>query len=255
MRFALAGLVASLASLGLGIIPPPPPKALPSAPPPRVAIAGVPEPCPSVYRWPAEVSPARTTWMLEQVYGLELTGEQWTDPRYRSVVKIIWQTLDGLKCTDYVAKVKAHSGQKVIKIHAGSTRSWAWGDWSLTHPGKLTFDLSKWVQVAEDDPGRLVRLVVHEMGHMYNVNRFGSPKYWTTFNAQYRATGRFSSYAHNDTETFADVLGYYVARCAKDNPFDTGKYDAYYEWAKKNIFKGVEFGPEPGVKADCSVGS
>ena len=55
------------------------------------------------------------------------------------------------------------------------------------------------------------------------------------------------------TETFADVVGYYVGRCALNNPYDTGKFDAYYEYARDYIFDGKEFGPAPGTKADCSA--
>ena len=39
----------------------------------------------------------------------------------------------------------------------------------------------------------------------------------------------------------------------KDNPYDTGKFNAYYEWVKTNIFTGREFGPAPGTKASCNV--
>ena len=44
-----------------------------------------------------------------------------------------------------------------------------------------------------------------------------------------------------------------MARCAKDNPYDTGKFNDYYEWVKTTIFAGREFGPAPGTKATCDV--
>ena len=55
------------------------------------------------------------------------------------------------------------------------------------------------------------------------------------------------------TETFADVVGYYVGRCALENPYDTGEYDAYYEFAKTYIFGGKEFGPAAGTRPECIV--
>jgi hypothetical protein len=95
---------------------------------------------------------------------------------------------------------------------------------------------------------------VHELAHTLNSDRYSEPKYWREFTQLYQREGRFSKYAGSSvTETFADVVGYYVGRCALNNPYDTGKFDAYYEYARDRIFDGKEFGPEPGTKADCSA--
>ena len=106
------------------------------------------------------------------------------------------------------------------------------------------------------EEGRLTRLVAHELAHVLNSDRYSDPEYWTIFKKLHASEGRFSEYAGSSvTETFADVVGYYVGRCALDNPYDTGKYDAYYEYAKTYIFGGKEFGPAPGVAPTCTLPS
>ncbi|MGD7732338.1 hypothetical protein ACQCX5_05170 [Propionibacteriaceae bacterium G57] len=225
---------------------------LPVAPPEPAPLPGIPAPCVSAFAWPEDASPTHTRNLMQKHFGLKLKGDWWTDPEYRPMVKIVWQTLDAVNCTDYLPQVRAKAKHN-LTIYAAATRSWAWGDWGLTRPGALTFDFAKWQQALdEDDPGRLARLVIHELGHVYNVDRGDSPQYWTNFTRVYQRIGRFSDYGTNDMETYADVLGYYVARCAKDNPFDQPGFQAYYDWARTNVFNGVEFGPAPGTKVDCS---
>ncbi|WP_423860293.1 hypothetical protein, partial [Arachnia propionica] len=122
-------------------------------------------------------------------------------------------------------------------------------------PGYLTFDFTKWKEAVDlGDIGRLSRIVIHEFTHIFNADRDSNPKYWTEFQGLAAKQEVFSSYAgRNNLETLPEVVGYYVARCAKDNPYDTGKFNAYYEWVKTNIFAGREFGPAPGTKASCNV--
>lgn len=230
--------------------------ALPIAPPTPEPVAGIPSPCVSKTPWPAEAGRERTRQLMQQRFDLTLTGEGWNRAEYRPIVKIIWETLDGISCTPYLSQVLAQLDGKPLRIHAGSTRSWAWGDWSLTNPGALTFDFSKFVQALDDkDPGRLVRLVVHELGHVRNMDRYSNPAYWNAFLNVQRNAGRFSDYGGSDpTEVLQEVIGYYVARCAKNNPYDKGHAD-YYDFAKTFIFNGVEFGPKPGQAVDCTMSS
>lgn len=230
---------------------------LPIAPTKATAVTGIPDPCVARFPWPVEASGTHISNLMQKQYGIKLVGDGWTDPTYRPMVKIVWETLDAVGCTDYLDQVKAKVEGNLV-ISAAPTRSWAWADWSLTRPGALTFDFAKWTQALdEEDPGRLVRLVIHELGHAYNVDRYEDPDYWTSFQGLYARQGKFSGYGHNDMETYADVIGYYVSRCAKDNPFNEsdfeGRNTAYYEWVKTFIFKGVEFGPHPGEPVDCSA--
>lgn len=252
MRSALVSLVGAVI-FGLGGWLPSPPSTLPVAPAlTSTSLAGIPDPCVAKHPWPADKSPAETKWWMEKTFGLSLTGSGWTQPKHRPIVKIIWESIDAMACTPYFADLRKNSGQKTIAIHAGATRSWAWGDWGLTNPNKLTFDFDKWAAALPSDPGRLVRITVHELGHVYQVNAGSNPTYQREFMRLYRQQGGFSAYGSSSaSETMSEVIGYYVARCAQNNPYDEGRDAAYYEWAKQHVFKGVEFGPKPGQKPTC----
>ena len=232
-----------------------PAQAAPSLPviPPRPApVVGIPSPCVAAHPWDAEAPLEQVVTDMQQAFGITPTGDGWTAPQNRRIVRIVWQTLDAISCTEYVDTVLARNGGR-LEVHAGPVDGWAWGDWGLTNPGKLTLDFDKWQTAVNDDPGRLVRLLVHEMGHAYNVDRGTMPAYWAEFEALARTQGHFTDYAGSDvSEIFSDVVGYYVARCAKDNPYTAGQ-QAYYEYARKSIFNGVEFGPAPGSPVECTM--
>ena len=228
--------------------------ALPVAPAPVAPVAGIPTPCPVTHEWPGDDTPIDTIAAgLTENFGFALTGSQWTDTS-RESIKILWQTLDAIDCTGYIQQLQAKVNGKV-GINAASISGFAWGDWSLTKTNYVTMDFSKFQRALDSgDEGRLVRLVTHEMAHVLNSDRYQDPGYWKTFLQLYAKEGRFSDYASSSvTETFADVVGYYVGRCALENPYDTGKYDAYYEFAKTHVFGGKEFGPAPGEKPVCTV--
>lgn len=218
-----------------------------------VAVTGVPQPCATQVAWPADLTLAELKPLLERRHQVRLIGQEWTTPEYRPLVQIVWESLDAVSCTDYLAEIRRKTKGDIV-ISAGPIAGWAWGNWGLTQPGVLTLDFRKWITAYRDgDSGRLVRLVIHELGHAYNVDRGAAPAYWTSFQAVYRQHGRFSDYGHNDMETYADVLGYYVARCAQGNPFASPGNEAYYAWAKANVFGGREFGTAPGTLQDCFV--
>lgn len=226
---------------------------LPVQPPSPTPMPGIPEPCVSKSAWPTGLAPETTAERLQEKFGVVLMGQWWTDYHYRPLVKVVWQTLDAVSCTDYVTTIKARN-HGVLVLNAAPISGWAWGDWSLTQPGALTLDFSKWTAALDEgDIGRLVRLLIHEMGHAYTVNRFSQPPYWNQFAELYAREGRFSSYGTNLEETFSDVLGYYVGRCAKDNPFDKPGFAAYYAYAREVVFNGVEFGSEPGEPLHCET--
>lgn len=226
-------------------------QALPLAPTPVAPVTGIPTPCPTVNPYPAGASVDELKKDLARIYGLKLAGSQWTEGR-RESIKILWETLDAVSCTPYLTDLESNVKGK-LGLNATHISGYAWGDWSLTRVGYVSLDFSKFQRALDaGDEGRLVRLVVHELGHVRNSDRFEEPAYWSEFTKLYAREGRFSDYsAGSVTETFADVVGYYVGRCALDNPYDTGSYDAYYEYAKNTIFGGKEFGPAPGQKPDC----
>lgn len=211
-------------------------------------------PCPVTHAWPGdEASMDAIGSALSENFGFELVGDQWTTAS-RGSVKILWETLDAVSCTGYVERLQSKVDGKV-GINAASISGFAWGDWGLTRPNYVTMDFSKF-QAAIDsgDEGRLARLVTHEMAHVLNSDRFSEPEYWKIFQRLYAQEGNFSSYGSGSvTETFADVVGYYVGRCALENPYDTGENDAYYEFAKTYVFSGKEFGPAAGALPECNT--
>ncbi len=228
--------------------------ALPLAPEPVAPVAGIPMPCPVTHEWPGDDVPVETVAAaLAENFGFALTGTQWTEAS-RGSIKILWQTLDAVECSGYVAQLQAKVNGNV-GINAADISGFAWGDWSLTKPNHVTMDFAKFQRALDSgDDGRLVRLVTHEMAHVLNSDRHSEPEYWKIFKNLYATQGSFSSYAGSSvTETFADVVGYYVGRCAMENPYDNGENAAYYEFAKTYVFGGKEFGPAAGQTPECSI--
>lgn len=216
-------------------------------------VAGVPRPCQIDMPITDDMSAAEITAATERQWGFDLTGPQWQQNEYRPIVELFAETLDSVDCTGYLDRVKAGNGGR-LEISSQSTRSWAWGDYGLTRPGVLTLDFAKFRSgYAEGDRGRLVRLVIHEMAHSLNADRGSSPTYWDNFGRVWRANGPVSSYGSTETESFADAVGYYVARCAADNPYDSTKNRAYYDYVKSNIFDGREFGGAVGTPQTCAI--
>lgn len=228
--------------------------ALPIAPPPIFPVAGIPTPCPVVNPWPGDLaSMDMIADQITETFGFKLAGDQWTEEN-RESVRILWETLDAVSCTTYVADLQAKVNGNV-GLNADRISGWAWGDWSLTRTSYVTLDFVKFEKALDaGDEGRLVRLVIHELAHVLNSDRFTGVEYWEDFRDLYASEGRFSEYAGRSvTETFADVVGYYVGRCALDNPYDTGEFSAYYDFAKERVFGGKEFGPEAGVQPECEL--
>lgn len=253
MRRWIAGLVATVAVAAGSVVSTA--QALPIAPAPVVSVTGIPTPCVSTKPYPADASIDELTQQLAATFGVKLAGSQWTEER-RPSIKILWETLDAVECTTYRADLQANVNG-TLGINASHISGYAWGDWSLTKTNYVTLDFAKFQRALDSgDEGRLVRLVIHELGHVRNSDRYEDPEYWTVFTKLFAREGRFSEYAGRSvTETFADVVGYYVGRCALDNPYDSGEYDAYYEYAKTYIFGGKEFGPAPGVTPVCTLPS
>lgn len=254
MRRWIAAAAVGLAAVITSVVPTTA-TALPLAPAPVAPVTGIPTPCASTVPFPEGATIAELQAGITEHFGFALTGSQWTEER-RASIKILWQTLDAMDCTTYRTDLQAKVGGNV-GLNAASISGYAWGDWSLTKGGYVTFDFSKFQKALDSgDEGRLTRLVAHELAHVLNSDRYEEPAYWQAFKTLYAQEGNFSSYAGSSvTETFADVVGYYVGRCALENPYDTGKSGAYYDFAKTQVFGGKEFGPAPGQEINCTVPS
>lgn len=214
-------------------------------------ITGVPRPCKAGHAWP-DAAPGDVVGLLQRNTGIALVGEEWTDPRYRPMVRIVWETLEGLSCTNYLRRVTMmHPG---FALNAAPIGGYAWGDWGLTRSGAVTLDFGKWQQALDaGDPGRLVRILVHELGHAWATDRDGS-SYWDQYLRIDAGLGPISAYgAKAVTENFSEIIGYYVARCARNNPYDTGRFAGYYDFVRAQVFGGREFGPKPGAPVNCST--
>ena len=145
------------------------------------SVVGIHAPCPVSHPWPGDKAPiSEITKQLSDNFGVTLAGDGWTDAN-RTQISVVWQALDSVSCTDFLPNLKAKvSG--TIGINAASIGGFAWGDWSLTKPGYLTFDFTKWKEAVDlGDIGRLSRIVIHEFTHIFNADRDSNPKYWTEF--------------------------------------------------------------------------
>ena len=79
--------------------------ALPVAPAAPSPVEGVPQPCAPRHAWPEQASMKQIRARLSAAHGIKLTGEMWNDPSYREVVRLIWQGLDAVSCTDFLDTV------------------------------------------------------------------------------------------------------------------------------------------------------
>lgn len=245
--------IAALAVVAVGAIAATSAQALPIAPEPVAPVTGIPAPCASTYPFPDGASLDEIKAGIETNFGFKLAGSQWTAERLPSI-KILWETLDAMECTPYRAELQSKVNG-TVGLNTTNISGYAWGDWGLTKSGYVSLDFAKFQRALDSgDEGRLTRLVAHELAHVLNSDRYSEPQYWQDFKQLYAKEGRFSDYAGGKvTEVFADVIGYYVGRCALDNPYNTGEHDAYYAYARDVIFGGKEFGPAPGAELDCTV--
>ena len=250
-------LAASLAVPAQAIVPAPHVPQKTSAPVTYGApVIGIPAPCPASHPYPSDATPSQVRTQLSKNLGIGLVGKGWDATANAPLVKIVWETLDGLSCTGYLSTIKAANPS--FSLNASPISGFAWGDWGLTRPGSVTFDLGKWQEAySAGDKGRLVRIIVHELGHAWSQTPQAQGPF-NRFATMYARTGNFGPYAHNVNENFSEIIGYYVARCAQDNPYDAkanvdGRHDAYYELVRADVFAGREFAGAPGTAIDCSM--
>ena len=231
---------------------------LPYAPVTPPPVTGIPAPCPADHEFPAG-SPAKAVAGLEKNWDVVLTGTQAADPDYTPVVAAMWTTLDAIDCTPMPTRLVHNAGGR-LRIVAEPIPGWNHGDWSLSNPGALTFDLSKMAETSrKGEDERVVRLIVHELSHIYSADRGDNRAYWRDFTALNQRYGAVSEYgAGSDSEAFSEAVGYFVARCAVEpgrsgNPYASsgdGRRELF-AMVRDEVFGGRAFGPEPGQPVDC----
>jgi hypothetical protein len=208
----------------------------------------IPAACPATHPYSSQFPMAELRTGIETNWGFTLTGTYWTDDTYRPVVAMIWQTLDAISCTPYLTTL--HSKVGALELRATSIGGWVAGDYGLSKRDAVSLDFPQLLTSYQTDPGHVSRLFVHEVSHAYSRDRSDGPTYWADFTSLYNTLGRFGSYGGSASETFSEVVGYYVARCAANNPYTTAKA-GYYDFVKTEVFGGREFGPALGQTLVC----
>lgn len=212
----------------------------------------IPDACTTTHPYDATLPLAEMQSGIESNWGFTLTGKYWTDETYRPIVAVIWRTLDAISCTPYLDTLHAKVG--VLQLYATSIGGWVAGDYGLTRADAVSLDFPQLLTNYQTDPGHVSRLFVHEMTHAYTRDRSTNPPYWADFSALYAKNGRFGSYGSSASEAFSEVVGYFVARCAANNPY-TPREAAYYNFVKAEVFGGKEFGPALGQPLSCEAGA
>jgi hypothetical protein len=210
----------------------------------------IPDACTVTHPYDAASSLTDLKSGIETNWGFLLTGKYWTDETYRPIVAVIWRTLDAISCTPYLDTLHAKVG--ALELFATSIGGWTAGDYGLTKADAVSLDFPQLLTNYQTDPGHVSRLFVHEMTHAYTRDRSSNPAYWADFTALYAKNGRFGSYGSSASETFSEVVGYFVARCAANNPYTVSEA-AYYDFAKNEVFGGKEFGPALGQPVACDA--
>ena len=210
----------------------------------------IPYACTAMHPYNAASSLTDVKSGIETNWGFQLTGKYWTDETYRPIIAVIWRTLDAISCTPYLDTL--HSKVAVLELSATSIGGWVAGDYGLTKADAVSLDFPQLLTNYQTDPGHVSRLFVHEMTHAYTRDRSSNPAYWADFTALFAKNGRFGSYGYSASEVFSEVVGYFVARCAANNPYTVSEA-AYYDFAKTEVFGGKEFGPALGQPLTCGT--
>lgn len=200
--------------------------------------------------------------IIDQINGrwaIELRPDDynWADAQYKPLLKVLWDTLSAVECTPFLTEMKNKNGGRMV-MYATALGGY-WGNYGLSHSGALAINIPPLLDTINSGaPAKVTWLFIHEMGHAYSNDRDGMPEYYAEYMRIYNQHGPFTAYGYTDhNENFADVLGYYVGRCASEeggpNPY-SGSGSAvtdYYEYTKTYIFGGQEFGPTPPGATSC----
>ena len=225
---------------------------------------GIPNSCTSTSNaappFPESDSPNQIITAMESRWSFDFRdgSYSWSDAQFKPVLKVWWDTLAAVECTPFLTEINNKNGGG-LAIYAHEIGN-LWGTYGLHFPGALAINIRNHLGgINNGIPEKVTQNIIHELGHAYNNDRSGSgPPYWTEHNKIYYSAGPISGYGASEiTENIADVVGFYVARCAGEsfgasgpNPFASG-HTEFYNWAKEYIFGGVEFGPPAPATVSC----
>ena len=210
----------------------------------------IPAACPATHPYSPQLSMVQLRDGIGSNWGFTVTGTFWADETYRPIVAMMWQTLDAISCTPYLTTLHAKVG--ALELRATSIGGWVAGDYGLSRRDAVSLDFPQLLTSYQTDPGHVSRLFVHEVTHAYSRDRSGNPTYWADFTSLYNKLGRFGSYGGSASETFSEIVGFYVARCSANNPYTTAKA-GYYDFVKTEVFGSKEFGPALGQTLVCGT--
>ncbi|XSS46233.1 hypothetical protein ACQBAU_17530 [Propionibacteriaceae bacterium Y2011] len=192
-------------------------------------------------------------------HGISLTdgAHSWTSPQAERTLRAFWTAMEDVGCTPYLSTLLERAGSG-FSIIADTNGPGTWGHWRSD--GLLHIDVAQ-IEGSAATPETLAWFTVHELAHMWSNVR--ATEGYNAYLGVYAELGPISPYGVRDSadpqanENFADVIGYYYARCTPismysseasypGNPYDLEKFAGYHSYVKEYVFGGHEFGPGPG---------
>lgn len=218
--------------------------------------------------YPEGSSAAEVRQLIKENHGLTFADAKysWSDPVAAPTLRAFWEGLEKVSCTAFAEHVSEAAGSGFAVV-ADENAGGVWGHYR--EDGLLHIDVD---QIGEQSPETLAWLVIHELSHPWSAQRDATYSSYLALAEQqgpltpYGRVALDQSIAAGDgpdwNENFADMVAHYVARCSglqmhtelsndQRNPYDSGRYDAYYAWTAEHVFGGVEFGPAPGEQPSC----
>ena len=137
----------------------------------------VPAPCTVSHAFPASLSGAQIRDQFGATYGFTMVGSYWTQPEYRGLVQVIWETTDAMACTPFLNDLRANLGGP-LALNASALSGWKSGDYGITRARTVSLDFPQLrTYYDKGDHGHVARLFVHEITHAYQSDNPYTTKY------------------------------------------------------------------------------
>jgi hypothetical protein len=190
--------------------------------------------------------------LFKQNWNIELisSGTDITSEVYRGLLKAWWEVLTVVECTPFLTDAFAGKPLQLMAI-GGSGGGW-WGEYMGNNVQNMWVD-----NIRNGTVPHIKQNLIHELGHVWRGGQWAK---YTDFENNVCGRGSVHPYVSvyggtNCSENMAEIVGYYVQRdsnewgvggafCATKNPYDWNQA-FYYDWAKRVVFNGQEYGPPP----------